>query len=820
MAGGANAAGAGDVGGVGGAQGGAYEILAQTQRHLFAPVTGSAAAPPVEQCDLVLCSFETLRDELRKTQRTEGGMDLPLGALGFWRVVLDEAQLVSQTTSKAALICSELWRRHAWVATGTPINAKVAELHGLLAFLGTAPFKEEHAFNSLLLRGYKQREPDALYRMRTLLRALCLRRSKSDPAVHAQIALPPMEWVTRTLAMSAVERVRYELAVGVLRRSHRAYARAATSKARGGVKSRLLGQLSGDLTRLRQTVCHPSVVNAARPRGAGNSVRGGLVGGVDGTSLPHAIVLRRLIARAAADRAHAVASHLRARVMLHVTQRSVGVAIRSRDEMELSAAWPAVAAEMEVEHGLLVEEGRAEKDEEAARLLHGARAKLGKVHTELKALLEDDEALQLSEETCALATATVVGGKRRRAAVAGSTDERRPRRNERGGGRSAGASDSGGGGGSGGGSSGSRGKGGKSAKAQDKASPSARESAAVVRVLVGDAAKAVAKAAAAERDKKSTHQYLCSLASPTHGDDEHDHDDDDGEHADSGGADGGDGGGEGGDGATDTCPICLDGRVEGSTWAITACGHSGCYECMATALTERKACPCCKQRMSIDGLYEIAPATLSTATARATTSVAAAATAPTTTTATTAATASELPMPEAALDEYGTKICALLVELGRVHAAGGKAVVFSAWTRLLALAHDALDTHRIPCASLVGSPAAKAAALAAFASPAASVLLVPLFGGASGAGGGGAAGLTLTQARLAVLLEPALQPGIERQAAGRICRIGQSKACTCVRLIVDDTIESKILRWQQIRLADGASANPTLTLNDFAALAE
>lgn len=50
---------------------------------------------------------------------------MPLGALGFWRVILDEAQLVSKETSKAALICSEIWRRHAWIATGTPINAKV-----------------------------------------------------------------------------------------------------------------------------------------------------------------------------------------------------------------------------------------------------------------------------------------------------------------------------------------------------------------------------------------------------------------------------------------------------------------------------------------------------------------------------------------------------------------------------------------------------------------------------------------------------------------------------------------------------------------------
>ena len=100
------------------------------------------------------------------------------------------------------------------------------------------------------------------------------------------------------------------------------------------------------------------------------------------------------------------------------------------------------------------------------------------------------------------------------------------------------------------------------------------------------------------------------------------------------------------------------------------------------------------------------------------------------------------------------------------------------------------------------------------------MLLVPLFGGASGAGGGGAAGLTLTQANTAVLLEPALQPGIERQAAGRISRIGQQKATTLLRLIVSDTIESRIVDWQTVRMQEGATGSSagSLSLNDFVQL--
>ena len=41
-----------------------------------------------------------------------------LPRLGFWRIVLDEAQLVANSNSVAAEVVSSLYRRHAWVVTG------------------------------------------------------------------------------------------------------------------------------------------------------------------------------------------------------------------------------------------------------------------------------------------------------------------------------------------------------------------------------------------------------------------------------------------------------------------------------------------------------------------------------------------------------------------------------------------------------------------------------------------------------------------------------------------------------------------------------
>ena len=49
-------------------------------------------------------------------------------AWGFWRVLLDEAQLVAHTSSVAAQKASSLWRRHAWTVTGTPLSHRLSEL--------------------------------------------------------------------------------------------------------------------------------------------------------------------------------------------------------------------------------------------------------------------------------------------------------------------------------------------------------------------------------------------------------------------------------------------------------------------------------------------------------------------------------------------------------------------------------------------------------------------------------------------------------------------------------------------------------------------
>lgn len=69
------------------------------------------------------------------------------------------------------------------------------------------------------------------------------------------------------------------------------------------------------------------------------------------------------------------------------------------------------------------------------------------------------------------------------------------------------------------------------------------------------------------------------------------------------------------------------------------------------------------------------------------------------------------------------------------------------------------------------------------------------------------AGLTLTVASTAFILEPCLNPGLEAQAAARIHRLGQGASTRVVRLLASDTVEQNVLRLQQHKLTAGGVAD-------------
>jgi len=56
----------------------------------------------------------------------------------------------------------------------------------------------------------------------------------------------------------------------------------------------------------------------------------------------------------------------------------------------------------------------------------------------------------------------------------------------------------------------------------------------------------------------------------------------------------------------------------------------------------------------------------------------------------------------------------------------------------------------------------------------------------------GAVGINLTQANFVFIFEPSFNPAVELQAVGRVYRLGQTRPVEIVRLIIEDSVESRM----------------------------
>jgi superfamily II DNA or RNA helicase len=141
--------------------------------------------------------------------------------------------------------------------------------------------------------------------------------------------------------------------------------------------------------------------------------------------------------------------------------------------------------------------------------------------------------------------------------------------------------------------------------------------------------------------------------------------------------------------------------------------------------------------------------------------------------------------PEAGLPS--AKLAALLELVDELLRNGHKALVFSQFVGHLHLVRAALEARGIKLQYLDGStPAAERdRCVAAFQSGEGALFLISLKAGGSG--------LNLTAADYVIHLDPWWNPAVEDQASDRAHRIGQDRPVTIYRLIVQDSIEERIL---------------------------
>ncbi|PUA19721.1 DEAD/DEAH box helicase [Glaciimonas sp. PCH181] len=128
-------------------------------------------------------------------------------------------------------------------------------------------------------------------------------------------------------------------------------------------------------------------------------------------------------------------------------------------------------------------------------------------------------------------------------------------------------------------------------------------------------------------------------------------------------------------------------------------------------------------------------------------------------------------------------------------AEGRRILVFSQFTELLTMIETELDALQLPWLALTGKtpPAKRGALVAQFQSKAVPILLISLKAGG--------VGLNLTAADTVIHMDPWWNPAVEEQATARAHRIGQDKVVFVYKLVIEGSIEERILELQARKAA-------------------
>ncbi|XP_051942712.1 E3 ubiquitin-protein ligase SHPRH isoform X1 [Hippocampus zosterae] len=222
--------------------------------------------------DVVITTYDVLRSELNyvdiphsnsrdgrrfRNQKRYMAVPSPLVAVEWWRVCLDEAQMVECPTAKAAEMALRLASVNRWCVSGTPVQRGLEDLYGLVLFLGVDPFWVKHWWDQLLYRPYRRGNTEPLY---GVVAQLLWRSAKKD--VIDQIQIPPQTEEVHWLRFSPVEGHFYH-------RQHEVCSQDALLKLRklsdwslklGSLDRRTVATILCPLLRLRQACCHPQAV--------------------------------------------------------------------------------------------------------------------------------------------------------------------------------------------------------------------------------------------------------------------------------------------------------------------------------------------------------------------------------------------------------------------------------------------------------------------------------------------------------------------------------------------------------------------------------
>ncbi len=222
----------------------------------FHGVARGAVAEAASKADVVVTTYGLLaRDE-------------SLAAVGWHRVVLDEAQAIKNPDTRAARAARALTPTHRLVVTGTPVENHLGDLWSLMAFAHPGLLPRRKQFTARYAGG----DPAEVARLRAVVGPFLLRRVKTDPGILPD--LPDRQVIRADCTLTREQVGAYEAVVAdmmgaleELRRAAASKASAGRDRAATGSDPELMGRRAavlGGISRLKQICVHPALLTESR----------------------------------------------------------------------------------------------------------------------------------------------------------------------------------------------------------------------------------------------------------------------------------------------------------------------------------------------------------------------------------------------------------------------------------------------------------------------------------------------------------------------------------------------------------------------------
>jgi len=191
--------------------------------------------------DLIVTTYTTLRLDI-----------LALREVSFDYVILDESQAIKNARSVTAKAARLLRADHRLALSGTPVENHLGELWSLFEFLNPGMLGRSKAFSNLINSG-KGIDDDGRRALASALRPFILRRTKDQVLTD----LPPKsEQIIHCELKGRQERDYREVA--------RHFRASLLGQADDAGFGRMKIQVLEALLRLRQTACHPGLIDPSR----------------------------------------------------------------------------------------------------------------------------------------------------------------------------------------------------------------------------------------------------------------------------------------------------------------------------------------------------------------------------------------------------------------------------------------------------------------------------------------------------------------------------------------------------------------------------